>query len=1222
MFVRETDTGPVIVTSASDLTAASACEFAFLRRVDAKLGRAVDVPPDDDPMLARAGELGDVHEADELNRLRHALGDGAPGEAGGVVMIPRPESMELDALEAVASLTREALEGRAGVVFQATFFERKQRSAAPGSDEPEIAFLGFADFLELLPSGEYEVQDTKLARRAKVTALMQLAAYAEQLERLEIPVASVATLILGNGERSRHRIADIAPVLRKRRERLHTILLDRYAARGADGRRETANAIAWGAAGIVACGRCEVCEPEVVRTRDPLLIAGLSVRHREALVAAGITTIDEVANLLPRVQAGEVVVPGISSMVFERIAMQAVVQIGAQPGEAPPVTVIAPHELASIPEPNAGDLFFDFEGDPFYRETDEGGTVMWNLDYLFGMVDTEESFTPLWAHSLAGERRALEAFIQLVVERRKRFPRMHIYHYASYERTHLTLLAARHGVCEAEVDELLREHVLVDLYPIVRRALRVGSRSYSIKKLEPLYMGDELRDESGVTNGAQSVVEYAEASAQLDSSDPEVRRLGQHRLDAIADYNRYDCVSTLRLRDWLGSIAREHGVVPYATNPIDERDERPIELSQVSAELLSLAEQVDRPEERTALRLASSAIDYHAREQKSFWWAHYARLIEPIEEWADTREVVVIEPESSDVLEEWNRPPRARSPRRTLRLRGTIAPGSSLKPGTQVYAVYDRPAPFPQRGQPGARAAKLVTIVERESDGVIIAESLGLEADEYSEIPVALTPGPPPPAGKQKEAIEEWGRSLIAAISTGLEHRDPVFDLLRRSTPRLIGEPTLVQPESAEALAAVDGRDDERMIGAVIATLLRLDRSALAVQGPPGTGKTYLAARVIRGLVERHGWRIGVVAQSHKVVEHVLEGVVDAGLDAELVAKVPQGGRLDAEAPKPSYRVLGKDGHSRFLSDHATSGAVIGGTAWDFANASRVGRRELDLLVIDEAGQFSLAPTIAAAVSAHRLLLLGDQQQLPQVSQGTHPEPIHMSALSWLLGDHETMPKEAGYFLADTRRMNEHLTSVVSELSYEGRLIAHPSTRSRMLVSRDGKAAPEPGLHWRGIEHSGNATSSPEEAVAVAELATELLSTGLVLRTVDAAGDVVSERTIERSDIIVVAAYNAQVECVENALRAAHLDGIRVGTVDRFQGQEAVFSLVSLAASSPEDVPRGLEFLLMRNRLNVAISRAQWASYLISGTRLGDGLPSSAESLAALSGYLRLTERG
>ncbi|QIM16278.1 TM0106 family RecB-like putative nuclease [Leucobacter insecticola] len=910
MFLQHNSEGSIrLVTSASDLTAASACEFAFLRRADVKFGRNVEVPADDDPMLRRAAKLGDAHEDRVLQEYRREFGAGTAGQPGGVTEIPRPASMRETDLIAVAKQTQAAFAGGADIVFQATFFDPAQRPADPVTSDPEIGFIGFADFLQRMPDGAYEVQDTKLARRAKVSALMQLAAYAEQLERVGVPVSPEAVLILGDGARSRHRIADIAPVFRQRRSRLHEILLDRARAVGADGTRASAAPIVWGAEGIAACGRCEVCAPEIERTRDPLLIAGIRRTQRDALVAAGYDTIDAVAGL--NRSGGEAddqqlpihecvilepelpAIPGVSEQVLERLSAQAQMQLAAVQGEAPPVRVFDPAALAAIPQPNPGDLFFDFEGDPMYREPGETGAARWGIDYLFGLVDLHEQFTALWAHTLVAEKQALIDFLELVRARRAQYPAMKIYHYASYERTHLLSLAVRHGVGEGEVDQLLREHVFVDLYPIVRRALRVGSNSYSIKKLEPLYMGSELRDESGVTSAAQSVTEYAEAMAQINAEDPETRAEGQRRLDAIADYNRYDCVSTLRLRDWLLSLASAHQVAPYPPEAVTEAETPDLELSTVAGALAMHAAIATEPRDRKAAALAASAIDYHQREQKSFWWAHFARLTDPIEDWAETRDVMVIDWDLTTVVENWFLPPRARSERRHIRLRGEISPGSSLKPGSDAFLLYEYPSPFPQHGAvPGSRGARRVKIAERFDDGVTVEEVLSGDMNRYDALPVALVPGAPPRAGAQKGAIEEWGALLAQSLDRGSFPSDPVVDLLRRTPPRF---------SVRGGLAALSAEHDDP-IALVTAALRHLDRSYLAVQGPPGTGKTYLAAHVIKTLVEDHGWRIGVVAQSHRVVENVLDGVVRAGLDPTRVGKVPQGGSLAEGLLGPATR--------------------------------------------------------------------------------------------------------------------------------------------------------------------------------------------------------------------------------------------------------------------------------------------------------------------------------
>jgi uncharacterized protein len=287
-------------------------------------------------------------------------------------------------------------------------------------------------------------------------------------------------------------------------------------------------------------------------------------------------------------------------------------------------------------------------------------------------------------------------------------------------------------------------------------------------------------------------------------------------------------------------------------------------------------------------------------------------------------------------------------------------------------------------------------------------------------------------------------------------------------------------------------------------------------------------------------------------------------------------------------------------------GFVVGGTAWDFSHTGRVARRGLDLLVIDEAGQFSLASTVAVSASAQRLLLLGDPQQLPQVSQGTHPEPVDTSALGWIMDGAAVIPSDRGFFLAQTRRMRPEVAEPVSQLSYEGRLEAYEDTVRRRLDGVPAGVVPVP------LGHTGNATQSPEEAAVVVDLVRDLVGRPWI------SGADVPARPLQPGDIIVVTPYNAQQMLVEEALVAAGLEEVPVGTVDRFQGQEAAVAIVSLAASSGRDAPRGLEFLLLQNRLNVAVSRAMHTAYVVYGTGLLDDLPRTPEGVARLSAFARL----
>jgi len=1162
-------TAPRVVWSASDLKLAAECEFAWLRKLDAKLGRVPEVEEPEDEMLERAARLGDVHEARVLEAYRAEFG-------AGVLEIAATRSADDDGMAAAVDDTLAALaDPQARIVFQAAF----------STDE----FVGFADFLKREDDGRWRVQDSKLARRAKVTALMQLAAYVDQLDRLGIPRSDEVDLLLGDGTTSTHAVSDLMPLFRVRRARLRALIADRRLDLGAAG-----EAIAWadprGELGVVACGRCATCEQEVVGTRDVLLVAGMRPVQRERLRAAGIRTIDDLAAAAAPPQ-------GMNPDVFAGLRTQARLQItspagvpgpsGETPDAAPAYEVVLPEALATMPRPDLGDIFFDFEGDPLYSEPGAHGAE-WGIDYLFGWIDMQEQYTPLWAHDLASEREALERFCDFVAARRAAHPHMHIYHYAPYEPTHLAAMAARHGVREADVDRMLRDELFVDLYPIVRRALRVGSRSYSIKKLEPLYMGDEVRTQD-VKEGGDSILRYVEARELLAAGDAAAAQL---ILDDLADYNRYDCVSTRRLRDWLVERARESRVLPARP---DEHEAFAYEPSQLALALTARAAELgtEHPDAQ-ALRLAAAAIDYYPRERKSFWQGHFQRLREPLALWADTRDVIAVDPARSRVLHDWHVPEGGRATRRVVELRGDLAPGTRLKEGVQPFLLYPRPAPFEAEASSRwihvGRSAEVLAELE---DGVVIAEG-SIGGATWDELPIAVTPAAPPQAGNQQKSIDAWAETLAMGAELPT---DPATDILRRRPPRT----------RSGALPASEGDD----VAAIVAAVRDLDRSYLAVQGPPGTGKTYVGSHVIARLVNEHGFKVGVVAQSHAVVENMLDRVVAAGVPAARVAKAPKSGA--GATPEPSFTIIPKNGVAAFTAERP-DGHVIGGTAWDFAHEGRVPRGSLDLLVIDEAGQFSLASTIAVSLASPRLLLLGDPQQLPQVSQGTHPEPVDTSALGWVMDGAQVIPATHGYFLARSWRMHPAVSAAVSGLSYAGRLTSHEPAALRRI---DGV---EPGLRVVPVRHHGNATESPEEAAEVVRIVREVLGRAFTDIRIGDGGtsEPCPPRPLTQADVIVVAPYNAQQQCVERALAEAGFPEVRVGTVDRFQGQEAAVSIVTLAASSGRDAPRGSDFLLLQNRLNVAVSRAMVAAYLIHSPALLDELPRTPEGVARMSAFARL----
>lgn len=443
-----------------------------------------------------------------------------------------------------------------------------------------------------------------------------------------------------------------------------------------------------------------------------------------------------------------------------------------------------------------------------------------------------------------------------------------------------------------------------------------------------------------------------------------------------------------------------------------------------------------------------------------------------------------------------------------------------------------------------------------------------------------------------------------AASLTGVKSASA--DLLFRRAPRL--KRSAANAKNVESLPReVDfPGSDLPTVDAVHAAVRALDRSYVAVQGPPGAGKTFLASHVIARLVAE-GAKVGVVAQSHAVIENLmLACCARDGFDASRAVRL----RGKSVAPDAPWSEVSDSELTELISGE--DGLLFGGTVWDYVSERRVPAGSLDVLVVDEAGQFSLTNTVAAARAARSVLLLGDPQQLPQVSTGVHPYPVDVSALGWLSDGAAALDSRFGYFLGESWRMDPTLCERVSWLSYDGALTSAAATAGRAL---QGVA---PGVVSYPVEHSGCSVRSAQEAQAVVECVRELLGR----EWVPAAG--AEPRPLAAEDCIVVAAYNAQVDCVREALVAAGLAdssgaGVRVGTVDKFQGQEAAVVLVSLA-SSRVDSGRGAGFVLSPNRLNVAVSRGQWRAVLVHSPLVARSVPQDVEEVLALSGFAGLVE--
>jgi uncharacterized protein len=1172
MFLLEpTDAkaAPDLVFSATDLVNASVCEYRTLRILDEKLGRSTKPEFEVDEMLERTAQLGDVHERKILDRFLAEYGEWDPVRASGVYDVAPASSMERSVLLEKHRESIEALRSGADVVFQAAFFDGQ--------------FHGRSDFLVKV-DGSYAVWDTKLARHAKVGALLQLAAYGDQLLRAGIEPAPLVTLVLGNEQHSDHRLADLMPVYRERKDRF-LALIDRH--------RNEPEPVTWGVGSHTACGRCEYCQLMVAETRDLLLVGRMSTTRRDKLHKDGIYTIDDLAAMdVPEEDDSLLALRDQARMQTGAGNTDGSVEYLDKHGEKQTLSyrVLEDNSLGNLPEPDEGDIFFDFEGDPLWQDPLTG---RWGIEYLFGVIENppapgaEPPFVPFWAHDRAGEREAFARFLDYVAERRRRYPNMHIYHYAAYEKTALRNLSLIHLIGEEAVDTLLRDGVLVDLYETVRTSLRISDRSYSIKKLEPLYMGSNLRS-GDVTDAGASVVAYAQYCEARDSGDAD---RASEILAGISDYNRYDCLSTLELRNWLVRLAAGRGIGPaQPQEPKVGRSEPPSPEEQVLLDYVSsLPTTRTLTDDEQAIAMVAAAVGYHRREAKQFWWEHFDRLGSPVDDWSNKRDVFIVR--HAAVVQNWEKPNARSNAVRLVDLCGISSEGSEFKPGGKPwFRMYCEPLPEgvdPLDGKVDGRGGWFGTEIahtyaDRDGEHLVIRERLKRGVEPYSQTPMALTPDQPIATKSIRAALSELAREVGSRLPELPKH--PGLEILRRATP------TLTQGGALPEVV------DHEYVTAITAAVEALDRSYLAVQGPPGTGKTHVGSHVICALVAC-GWKVGVVAQSHAVIEHMLEAALKAGVPPHQIAK-----KTDNADAAWTHRT--DDDVASLLG--GSEGALVGGTAWTMTG-SKVPPGSLDLLVIDEAGQFSLANTLAVSRAAKRLLLLGDPQQLPQVTQANHPEPVDESALGWLSQGNATLRPDLGYFLADSWRMHPDLCSAVSRLAYDDKLESAVLATKRVL-----EGAPA-GVECVLVDHVGKSSASSEEAEEVVRQVQRHVG----LRWDDAAN---APRALTDADVLVVAAYNAQVQMIRRKLTDAGLTRTRVGTVDKFQGQEAPVVIVSMACSAASEAPRGMQFLLNRNRINVAISRGQWRAVIIRSPELTHHLPSRPEYFEELGAFIGLCQ--
>ncbi len=896
----------------------------------------------------------------------------------------------------------------------------------------------------------------------------------------------------------------------------------------------------------------------MLEERDDLSrIANIRKAQIERLKQTGINTLTKLA------KSASVNAPSVKVHVFETLKEQAQLQIQTVAEEKVAYKILPPVEgkgLSLLPPASPNDIFFDMEGYPHI----DGG-----LEYLFGIVSKHAQtlkFEDWWAHDRDQEKLAFEQFIDYVYSRWLQDPSLHVYHYAPYEVSAVRRLAGRHSTRVEEVDNLLRNEIFVDLYQIVRQALLVGVPSYSIKHIEHLYRPKR----SGVVSKATDSVVFYER--WLQQSDGELWSEST-LLKEIRDYNEADCRSTEQLALWLWDRQAENKI-DY-TGKISETP-REVEQSPASAlaeDLLLEAEQISDSETRRVQELLAHFLEFHKREDRPMWWRRYDRQKKSTEELF----------EDLDCLAGLRRTKLPPYPvQRSVAYEYSYDPDQDTKldDGDNCLFLHDLS---------NTRICKL----DRKRG--LISVVLGREkaAPPYE---ITLLPNEKIHTQTISESIFEvaldWSDNKILPKALG--------DLLYRKEPDIRG-----RKSGDPIVQSSDVRDVVDAIG-------RMQNTTLCIQGPPGCGKTYVATHTIVDLL-RQGKRIGIASNSHKAIEHLLEKVADhAAATGTALRAVKIGGAKPKSGEVFQFGVSYCGTAGQFFSKvDAQKYNLVAGTAWCFSHEGANGA--FDYLFIDEAGQVCLANVVGMSRSATNLILLGDQMQLEQPVEGTHPGESGKSSLEYFLQDHATVPENLGIFLGTTYRMHPDVCQVISSAVYESRIVPHPGTAQQVLripSAVSGRIGKVSGIVWVPVEHSGNTQASDQEVQKIDAIVKDLL----LCHYTDKDGQT---KPITLNDILIVAPYNMQVRKI-----ASCISGAQVASIDKFQGREAPVVILSMCASDAGSSPRGMDFLFSMSRLNVAISRAKTIAFVVGNPNLTKTACTSLKQMRLLNFFCQIVDAG
>ena len=1000
----------------------------------------------------------------------------------------------------------------------------------------------------------YEVYDTKITRNLRPRHLTQITAYSDMVGKIQKILPDKMYLIDGSDEAHSFKTIEYIDLFNHGKKEFLKFLSNVNKEKIYPEKCSYCNLCDWR----------DVCDKIWEDDNYVNLVAGSNKSQIEKLKKNKVKTVEQLAKT--KLLATDL---KINTESFDKIKSQAQLQEEKRKTGEDKIIFLDPDfgkGFYKLPKPDDGDVFFDIEGFPRMDRP---------FEYLHGLYYKEKGklkFKDLWAKKFERESEK-NIFIELINFFEKHFekhPNAHIYHYAPYEKRAIRELAAAYSAefpkGDIVNDNLLRKEKYVDLFNIVKQCIRTSEKDMSLKSIEKFYNFERKAD---IVKADDSVIKYDNWIATKDEKNKK----------DIINYNEEDCISTYYLREFLVKNKPENINWFLKPEPIKKEDQEihkyrrktPNKLSreEVELDLNNRLEKKKNKSNENFVENLKNFIGFHWKSNKPEFWEVFDRAEKTHLELEDDTECIANcvmiddKPQTTDD--------------------GFIY---SYRFNDQNYKLKEGKAAFDAHQIKGI--GTIYSIEEKFPDKNIVKIFVSKRRKNV-EMPSLLTLGnnTPPQVHQHDQALNKF---LNDYIDNDGKNYKSIMDMLERNTPDIKGV--------KRGSNLIDEQKD--LISQSSEIVQNLNNSYLSIQGPPGTGKTYSSASIIIELMKA-GKKVGVTSNSHEAIKTLLIAIEQ---QAEKQNFKFSGMRKARSSDKYDWKFI-KDittGKPLNFDDYL----LYAGTSWFFVDPRM--NKTLDYLFIDEAGQVTLGTTIANATAAKNLVLIGDQMQLSQPMRAKHEGYAKLSSLDFVLENNDTIPPDTGIFLNITRRLNKKICNYISTSFYDSRLTSDPVTETRSVNLKLDPIKDE-GLFYVPIEHSGCSQRSDEEADLIEKTYNRIIKKEFKV------GKKLGK--ISSKDIMVVAPYNAQANNIRERLKKKN-DDVRVGTIDLFQGQEAKVVLISMTTSDVESLPRHKDFFFSRNRLNVAISRAECVAIIIFNENLLLASASSIKEMKLMNSFCKL----